>query len=342
MELPHQHIGLENLMTDKHKLEGMKMKIKTLISASLFAALSYSSALAAEYPVIVADDRNIAVTFTEKPKSVAALNIVGADIMKAIGEKPIGVSSYGGEMPVYLEYEAKDYVDFGLLHQPNFELLTEQDVDLVIGLTAYNAPFAEEFEKIGKLMTYDIMNIEDSFRATNSVAKIFGQSEKATELNDGFKELLNDYNEKSKPGQSAIFMWVYGDAMYAYYTEGIQGSFLQFLNTKNSMGSNLNALIDKHDIARPIDPEELLELNPDVIFSFRSEGNTYKNNPVFSKINAFKNNRAYHVGLQYTQPHGPIAREMIFKEMAHLLFPETFEKPKIPAGAEAVALKFVD
>lgn len=318
------------------------MKIKSIILASLLATITYNSAMAVDYPITVVDDRNVAVTFTEKPKNVAALSVVGADVMKAIGENPIGVGTFGGAMPLYLGYDAKDYVDFGVLNQPNMELMTEQKVDLTVGITNYNAPFAEDFEKLGNLLTFDTMNFEDSFRATLTLAKVFGKGDEAKSLNEDFIELIDNYREKTKPGQSAIFIWVYGDVNYAYYDESILGSLFNLMNVKNVMGSNINALLDKHDIATVIDAEELLELDPDAIFIFRFEGNKHKNNPIYRKLKAVKNNRVYHVGAQYSEPHGPIAREMVFKEMAHIMYPDTFEMPKMPEAAKAVPVVFVD
>lgn len=318
------------------------MKIKSIFAGILVSSMALTSAYAADYPITVVDDRMVPVTFTEKPKNVAALSVVGADLMKAIGETPIGVGTFAGTMPLYLGYDAKDYVDFGMLNQPNMELMTEQAVDLAIGITNYNAPFAEDFEKLGNLLTFDTMNFEDSLRATTVLAQVFGKGDKAKNLNEDFVELIAEYREKTTPGQSAMFLWVWGDVNYAYYNESLQGSLIELLNVKNVMGNNINALLNKHDTATIVDAEELLALDPDVIFIYRFEGNNYKNNPVYRKLKAVKNNRIYHMGGQYGEPHGPIARELVFKEMAHLMYPDVFEAPDMPEAARAAHLKFAD
>ncbi len=316
------------------------MKLNSIIAASVLTVLTFGNAMAAEYPITVIDDRGVLVTFKEKPKNVAALTTVAADVMKAIDEKPIGVGTFGGKMPAYLEYKTEDYIDFGQLDQPNLELMTENKVDLTVGITNYNAPFAEDFEKMGNLITMQVHSFESSFRDTMTLAKAFGKGEQLTKLNDEFNELVLDYNEKTKAGQTAMFIWVWGDENYAYYSESMVGSLIELLNVKNIMGYNILSKVETTNIARPIDAEELLTLNPDVIFAFRAEGNNFKNNPVYKQLKAIKNNRFYSVGQQYSQSHGPIARQMVLKEMAHLLYPDTFEKPDLPKGAGAVSVKF--
>ena len=62
----------------------------------------------------------------------------------------------------------------------------------------------------------------------------------------------------------------------------------------------------------------------------------HENNPIWQQLAAVKNNRVYYAGDQWAEADGPIAREILLREGAHLLYPDTF--PAIDIKAEAAKL----
>ena len=54
------------------------------------------------------------------------------------------------------------------------------------------------------------------------------------------------------------------------------------------------------------------------------------------QLTAVKNNRVFYVGDQWVETNGPIAREIVLREAAHYLYPDTF--PKVDVRTEAAKL----
>lgn len=308
--------------------------------AILFGSLVMQTSVnAAEFPATVVDDRNIVVTVKSEPKKLASLGTFAADLAKSFGIKPVGTTTYNGVRPIYLGESLDGAKDFGSIQQPNLELMTESGVDLVIGLRRYTEPYADDFTKFAPYLAYELLTYEDSKRAVASAATALGQGQKGVEINNAFEETLNDYSEKAPGGISAMFVWMWQDTPYAYYDHPMPASYLGALKARNVMGANPNVMM-KENFGVPLSFEDLLTKDPEVLIMFRAEGNEYPNNPVFQRLKSVKNSRAYHVGYQYSQPTGPLAREIVLKEIAHLLYPDTFEKPDLPKGVAAEPVRF--
>lgn len=310
--------------------------------ASLLFGLPSSLATAEDstnFPITVVDDRNISVTIDKPPVKVASLSIFAADIMTSLGLTPIGTTTYNGVRPLYLGENISNTLDFGAVEQPNLELLMENNVDLIIGLRRYTEPYADDFNRFSKYLAYNLLTFEDSNRAIESVSTALNQKEKGIQLNVEFKKLLKEHADKAPGDVSAVFLWMWQDAIYAYYDHPMPAKFFSDLKVSNTMGVNpMPDIVENFGI--PISYEELLAMDPDVIFAYRTEGNNYPDNPVLKRLKAIKNNRAYHVGYHFTQATGPIARKLVLKEMSHLLYPEIYEKPDLPVGVAAQKIKF--
>lgn len=287
------------------------------------------------FPVTVTDDRNKQVTFEKKPNSVASVSVFGADLLAALGKKATGLSTLNHKESAFLGKQTQRVLDLGEVHETNMELLTELDPDLTIGIRTYTEPFEKKFEEIGKFLAYDLVTYEDSIRAIESAGTALGEQANAIKLNKDFATRLNTYKNKTAGNLTVAMLWHWGDVPYAFYDHHLTINIMNELNVTNSIGSSPQPDIKKLDSA-PISMEKLLKLNPDVIISFKGESGPILNHPVWSKLKAVKNKRAYRVSDQYVMPHGPIARDMVLRELAYLFYPDNFEKPiDIPLDASA-------
>ncbi len=287
------------------------------------------------FPVTITDDRNKQVTFEKKPNSVASVSVFGADLLAALGKKATGLSTLNHKQSAFLGKQTQRALDLGEVHETNMELLTELDPDLTIGIRTYTEPFEKKFEEIGKFLAYDLVTYEDSIRAIESAGTALGEQANAIKLNKDFTTRLNTYKNKAPGNLTVAMLWHWGDVAYAFYDHHLTINIMNELNVTNSIGASPQPEIKKLDSA-PISMEKLLKLNPDVIISFKGENGPILNHPVWSKLKAVKNKRAYRVSDQYVMPHGPIARDMVLRELAYLFYPDNFEKPiDIPLDASA-------
>ena len=292
------------------------------------------------FPVTVTDDRNKQVLIEKQPQSVASISVFGADLLSALGKKATGLSTLNHKQSAFLGEQTKDMLDLGEVHATNMELLTELAPDLIIGMRTYTEPFEKKFEEIGKFLAYDVITYEDSILAIESAGKALGQKVQAQKLNTDFAAKLQVYKEKAPGGLTAVMLWHWGNVHYGFFDHHLTTTIMQELGVTNSIGASPNLKLRKIDSA-PISLEALLKLDPDVIISFKGEQGPVLNHPVWSKLKAVKNNRAYRVNDQYVMPHGPTARDMVLQELAYLFYPENFPEPTdIPLAARATITQF--
>lgn len=319
------------------------LRLRPLFYLALLSLLVVAGGARAEglYPVVVTDDRPEPVTFTQSPKTVAAISAFGADVMAALGQPVQGLSTLNHRRLGYLGERVATMVDLGEVHEPNLERLTELKPDLVIGLRQYTEPFERKFEEIGQFLAFDLMTYEDSDRAVLTVARALGDEARGEALNAGFADELADLADTAPGGTTALLIWHWADTLYAFYDHHLSTTLMERLRVTNAMGATPTPEFKKPD-AGVLTMEQLLHLNPDVILSFTGDDRPVSGHPVWQRLDAVRNHRVFRVSDQYVMPHGPIARALVLREMAHLFYPEHFSAPSnLPAEARARPLTFV-
>lgn len=288
---------------------------------------------ASGFPVELVDSRGKTVIIKKEPENVASIAAFGADLMAAFGREVVGVSSMNNKLPLYLQPRLGSTVDLGSAHETNLERLTELKPDLTIGLRTYTEPFQNQFEKIGAFLAYDFISLQDSLDAVVSSSRALGKAANGEQLNQHFLATLDAYQQHAPGGLSALFIWHWGDIPWTYYDHHMTVELMRALKVDNALGASPTPkMANPH--AAVITMEQLLALNPDVILSFQSGDEPIAYHPVWQRLKAVKNNRAYRVGDHYPQVHGPIARELVLKEMAHIFYPDQFSEPEgIPDSA---------
>ncbi|MBK4217874.1 ABC transporter substrate-binding protein [Paracoccus caeni] len=315
----------------------MSSPIRILLSALLVGlALPVS---AQDIFAEVRDDRGEVVQIAQQPQRVASLGVFGADMMLALGKSAVGTTTYNGQLPAYLGARPDTMADLGIEPQPNLERLTELQPDLIIGIRRYTEPWADSFAPIAPYIAYDMLTEADSTRAVSSVAVALGAVGTGEKLNAEFEQMKAQMAEQAPGGVSAVFVWLWQDTLYAYYDHVMPASFFSPLKVRNTMGSNPTPELPEN-FGGPVSYEDILAQDPDVLIVFRAEGNAYPDHPALRRLRAVREGRAWHVGYQYSQPAGPVARKIILQEMAHLLYPDVFADPALPDQVRAEPLRF--
>lgn len=309
--------------------------IKTaLIAGLLIAPFAHS------FPLEVSDDRDGSFVIEQQPERVIALANFGADLMVALGKEPIGITTYEGKRPLYLGNSVDKAIDLGDITAPNLEMMATLKPDLTVGMLRYNGPFEKQITEMGHFLAYHTADVKKSIQVVADLGEALGYASEARALNSQFEQLRAEYTARTQgQGPSYLFLWNYYDTFYAYQDNLMPTQLLSDLGAKNLVGRNENVDLAENAF-KVLDAEQVLALNPDYLFVFSSHGGPIKANPVYQRVNAIKNGNAYYVGYQYSQPSGPIARDMVVREAAHLLYPDLFEAPDIPEAARAVPLSF--
>ncbi|AFJ01563.1 putative ABC-type transporter, periplasmic component [Methylophaga frappieri] len=318
------------------------MRLSKAILLSVMPLWFSLSAHSADYPLTITDDRGKQVTFNAQPESIASISAFGADLLAALGKQATGMSTLNHQQSAFLGDTINDMVDLGEIHETNMELLTELNPDLTIGIRTYTEPFEKKFEEIGKFLAFDLVTYADSVESVEAVSAALGEADKGKQLNAEFADSLKAHQAKAPGRPSVVFLWHWADVPYGFYNHHLTMEIVSALQAHNAIGDSPQPDVQPLDSA-PVSMETLLQLDPDIIVSFKGDAGPIQNHPVWHRLSAVKNGRAYRVGDQYVMPHGPIARDMILRELAYLFYPDHFPEPAdIPAAARATAMTFTE
>ncbi|MEM9348744.1 MAG: ABC transporter substrate-binding protein [Pseudomonadota bacterium] len=310
------------------------------LAFAVLAICAADAAFAGDYPKTVFDGRGLEVTIDTAPERVAALWTGAADLLVALDRPVAGVTTYEAEMPVYLGDALDGAVDLGDITAPNLELMAVSDFDLTVGMTRYNAPYAEDIEKFSDFLTYEAINIDSSLASMAALGAALGEEDKVAALNADFVSLMEDMASRAPAEpREALFVWSFQNTLYGYKDNLMTAELVSRLGVVNPLGREEGELTADNAFVI-LEAEDLLEIDPDVILMFVSHGGDAAFQPAYERLKAYQNGEIYSVGYQYSQPGGPIARELILREAAHLIYPEVFEAPAMPDAARAVPLEF--
>ncbi|ABC91454.1 probable ferrichrome ABC transporter, substrate-binding protein [Rhizobium etli CFN 42] len=285
--------------------------------------------------VSVVDDRGVTVEVPAQPKRIASISYFADDVALALGIKPVA-STYmtKGREPDFLLGLTSGMKQIGQRAKPNLELLSEAKPDLIIAIRRYTAGNAAQLQNIAPYVAYNMELLEESYSETAALSKLLGRPERGEQLNADFRKHLAEFAAKAPKDVHPRFMIMWGGATpFAFHTENTSASIVAAIGGDNVPGPKTPG----GEFGIDLSLETMLEKDPEVIFVYDSgPDRPHESNPIWSQLSAVKNNRVFYVGDQWVETNGPIAREIVLREAAHYLYPDTF--PAVDVKAEAVRL----
>ena len=306
------------------------MSIKTrltLLAASLALTLSAPHAFAE--PHEIKDDRGQVIKLQKDASRVASISYFGADVALAVGAKPVASTfMVQGRNPDYLADAMGKLPNLGQRATPNLELISQAKPDLIVAIRRYTEANAAKLSQIAPYAAFDLETFEDIDPSIVRVAELLGKKAEAEKLNAQFAADLKAFAAKAPKGKPVkyLFMWGGGEAPWTFYNEHPASTILNKLGAVNAAGGNPTPKV-KDNTAFEMNLEAMLAADPDVIFVYDyGPARPFETNPIWKQLRAVKNNRVVYVKDHWVEPHGPIAREVLLREAANLLYPQTFPK----------------
>jgi iron complex transport system substrate-binding protein len=314
----------------------MFYKTSKLLAAFVLSTLAATPTLAQDAKTLsIVDDRGVTVEVPVKPKRIASISYFAADVALALGIKPVAVTYMtAGREPDFLLGLTKEMKPIGQRAKANLELLTEAKPDLIVAMKRYTVGNAARFQAIAPYVAYNMELLTESDRDIAELTKVLGQPERGKELNAAFRKHVAEYAAKAPKNVHPRFqiMWA-GDTPFSFYTENTTASIVAALGGDNIAGSTPQGGRFGVDLSL----ETMLEKDPEVIFVYDSgPDRPHENNPIWNQLSAVKNGRVHYVGDHWVEANGPIGREIVLREAAHFLYPDTF--PAVDVKAEAAKL----
>ncbi|RKE86237.1 ABC transporter substrate-binding protein [Rhizobium sp. AG855] len=281
------------------------------------------------------DERGVTVQVPAHPQRIASISFFATDVALALGLKPVATTYMVPDRhPDYLLGLTQDIQQIGQRAKPNLELLSESKPDLIVAMARYTVGNAEALQKIAPYIAYNMELLSESYTEVAQLSDLLGKPERGLELNAEFKKHLEEFAAKAPKDQHPRFqiMWG-GDTPFSFHTENTAASIVAALGGDNIAGP----MTPGGKFGLEISLETMLEKDPEVIFVMDSgPDRPHENNPIWSQLSAVKNGRVIYVGDEWVETNGPIARELVLREAAHYLYPETF--PAVDIKAEAAKI----
>ncbi|MCH4545877.1 ABC transporter substrate-binding protein [Rhizobium changzhiense] len=310
---------------------------RTFFSALGLSAILMAGAAQAEErkKVSIVDDRGVTVEVPAQPQRIASISYFADDVALALGIKPVA-STYmtAGREPDFLLGLTSEMKQIGQRAKPNLELLSEAKPDLIIAIRRYTVGNAAQLQNIAPYVAYNMELLEESYGETAALSKLLGKPERGEQLNTDFRKHLAEFAAKAPKDIHPRFMIMWGGATpFAFHTENTSASIVAAIGGDNIPGPKTPG----GEFGIDLSLETMLEKDPEVIFVYDSgPDRPHESNPIWSQLSAVKNNRVFYVGDQWVEANGPIAREIVLREAAHYLYPDTF--PAVDVRAEAAKL----
>ncbi|PDV90463.1 ferrichrome ABC transporter substrate-binding protein [Rhizobium sp. H4] len=299
------------------------------------AMLVAGAAHAEDKKVSIVDDRGATVEVPAQPKRIASISYFADDVALALGIKPVA-STYmtAGREPDFLLGLTAGMKQIGQRAKPNLELLSEAKPDLIIAIRRYTVGNAAQLQNIAPYVAYNMELLEESYSETAALSKLLGKPERGEQLNADFRKHLAEFAAKAPKDKHPRFLIMWGGATpFAFHTENTSASIVAAIGGDNVPGPKTPG----GEFGIDLSLETMLEKDPEVIFVYDSgPDRPHESNPIWSQLSAVKNNRVFYVGDQWVETNGPIAREIVLREAAHYLYPDTF--PAVDVKAEAAKL----
>ena len=298
--------------------------------------------LGKEKQLTLIDSADRIVTINKPVERIALLNGNLVDKSRALGaiDRIVGIpSSYRDKIPVMYP-ELKDVPLVGSSEEPNYELIIDLDPDVLIQFSSWPVlpdELQEILEPAGiKVLGLDFYRVEVWYKELATLGYILDTEERAEEYSKFFQswtdridEVVKDLEPEEKKTvyfESATKWGTYGGADYGCGTPGLIHA-----------SGGIYIYDDRSEYHFVIDPEDLIDRNPDVIYKGTGAGHggytlteselkevrdEIMNRPELATVTAVKNGDVYAITWGIAGGKGKIFGPVY---VAKCLYPEKFE-----------------
>ncbi|PAW29007.1 iron citrate ABC transporter substrate-binding protein [Peribacillus simplex] len=255
------------------------------------------------------------------PKKIVTLELSFVDSLNALGIKPIGISDDNKkDMITKLVGQEMDYTSVGTREQPNLEVISSLQPDLIIADAERHKGIYKDLQKIAP--TIVLKSRESTYQENLDSFKTIA---KAVNKEDAAEKRLSEHEKKIKElkakltvdSNMTVLPAVVRDTSFqAHTSSSYDGELLERMGLKNA--------IQQKQPHAEMNLEQLVEIDPDVLLLANNEGklltDEWKDNPLWKDLKAVKNGQVYSVDRDlWTRYRGVISAEAIAKDTLNML-----------------------
>jgi ferric citrate transport system substrate-binding protein len=255
------------------------------------------------------------------PKKIVTLELSFVDSLNALGINPIGIADDNKkDMISKLVSHEIDYTSVGTREQPNLEVISSLQPDLIIADAERHSGIYEDLQQIAPTIVLKSREstYQENLNSFKTIAEALDQKEEAEKRISEHEKTINELKSKlSIDSNMTVLPAVVRDTSFqAHTTSSYDGELLEQLG--------LNIAIQEEQPYVEMNLEQLVEINPDVLLLANNEGklltDEWENNPLWKNLKAVKNGQIYSVDRDlWTRFRGVVSAEAIAKDTLTML-----------------------
>jgi ferric citrate transport system substrate-binding protein len=255
------------------------------------------------------------------PKKIVTLELSFVDSLNALGIKPIGISDDNKkEMITKLVGQEMDYTSVGTREQPNLEVISSLQPDLIIADAERHKGIYKDLQKIAPTIVLKSREstYQENLDSFNTIAKAVNKEDAAEKRLSEHEKTIKELKSKlTVDSNMTVLPAVVRDTSFqAHTSSSYDGELLERMGLKNA--------IQQEQPHAEMNLEQLVEIDPDVLLLANNEGklltDEWKDNPLWKDLKAVKNGQVYSVDRDlWTRYRGVVSAEAIAKDTLNML-----------------------
>ncbi|WP_373954630.1 Fe(3+) dicitrate ABC transporter substrate-binding protein [Exiguobacterium acetylicum] len=256
----------------------------------------------------------------EKPKKVVALEFSFVDALDELGITPVGIAQENKTDVSGLLGKDIEFTEVGTRQQPNLEVISSLQPDLIIGDFNRHKGIYKQLQEIAPTIILKSRNAtyEENIDSFKTIAEAVGKTKQMNDRLALHEERLQAAKKKVDPNDDRkVMVGVFrADSLTAHGETSFDGELLEKIGIENAVTKTAEPTVT-------ITLEQMVKWDPDVIFMAEADPKLlkeWKDNPLWNQITAVKNGEVYEVNRDlWTRYRGLDAAEQIVDEAIQLL-----------------------
>ncbi|MGE7593638.1 ABC transporter substrate-binding protein [Peribacillus frigoritolerans] len=257
----------------------------------------------------------------DAPKKIVTLELSFVDSLNALGIKPIGISDDNKkEMITKLVGQEMDYTSVGTREQPNLEVISSLQPDLIIADAERHKGIYKDLQQIAPTIVLKSREstYQENLDSFKTIAKAVNKEDAAAKRLSEHEKTIKELKAKlTVDSNMTVLPAVVRDTSFqAHTSSSYDGELLERMGLKNA--------IQQKQPHAEMNLEQLVEIDPDVLLLANNEGklltDEWKDNPLWKDLKAVKSGQVYSVDRDlWTRYRGVVSAEAIAKDTLNML-----------------------
>lgn len=262
------------------------------------------------------------------PERVVVLEYSFVDALASVGVSPVGIADDGKKENVVPQLRSliQDWTSVGTRAQPNLEIISSLEPDLIIADLRRHKDIYEKLSKIAPTIVLKSLesSYEENLASLAAIGEALNKADQMQQRLEQHQQKMADLAQRVPPGEARkVMAAVVTDNLFnvhtsVAYTPGV----LKTVGLAAAIEGEPGAAYAKLNL------EQLVEIDPDVIFLMASPGaqlitDEWAGNPLWQNLKAVKAGAVYKVDRDlWSKMRGVIAAEAIAEEAIRALYGE--------------------